>query len=133
MGVIRDIVSQLLRLSVSLSLYLNARQSAVISGCDQQLLTLSSSLPPSGQKSIRPYWRNYYDQTDALVRYCTALHCTRFDIRHSLPLYPIPLYRLHSLHCIHFILLYSIPRPLLSFPLLYCLLLFAQNSLSPSS
>lgn len=21
-----------------------------------------------GQKSIRPYWRNYYDQTDALVR-----------------------------------------------------------------
>lgn len=20
-----------------------------------------------GQKSIRPYWRNYYDQTDALV------------------------------------------------------------------
>ena len=22
----------------------------------------------SGQKSIRPYWRNYYDQTDALVR-----------------------------------------------------------------
>lgn len=22
-----------------------------------------------GQKSIRPYWRNYYDQTDALVSY----------------------------------------------------------------
>ena len=22
----------------------------------------------TGQKSIRPYWRNYYDQTDALVR-----------------------------------------------------------------
>ena len=21
----------------------------------------------SGQKSIRPYWRNYYDQTDALI------------------------------------------------------------------
>lgn len=20
-----------------------------------------------GQKSIRPYWRNYYDQTDALI------------------------------------------------------------------
>ena len=28
-------------------------------------------MPPScghtGQKSIRPYWRNYYDQTDALI------------------------------------------------------------------
>jgi len=22
-----------------------------------------------GQKSIRPYWRNYFDQTDALVRF----------------------------------------------------------------
>jgi ADP-ribosylation factor-like protein 3 len=22
-----------------------------------------------GQKSIRPYWRNYYDQTDALVSF----------------------------------------------------------------
>ena len=23
-----------------------------------------------GQKAIRPYWRNYYDNTDALVREC---------------------------------------------------------------
>jgi ADP-ribosylation factor-like protein 3 len=24
-------------------------------------------LAPAGQKSIRPYWRNYFDQTDALI------------------------------------------------------------------
>lgn len=33
--------------------------------------TILTSLPIllniSGQKSIRPYWRNYYDQTDALI------------------------------------------------------------------
>ena len=28
----------------------------------------------SGQKSIRPYWRNYFDQTDALV-WLTGLDC----------------------------------------------------------
>lgn len=26
-----------------------------------------------GQKTIRPYWRNYYEQTDALVRPCCLL------------------------------------------------------------
>jgi ADP-ribosylation factor-like protein 3 len=29
-----------------------------------------------GQKSIRPYWRNYYDQTDALVS--PPIHCPIF-------------------------------------------------------
>ena len=29
---------------------------------------IHSCVCSSGQKSIRPYWRNYYDQTDALVR-----------------------------------------------------------------
>lgn len=30
------------------------------------LLTLGAG----GQKAIRPYWKNYYDNTDALVRIC---------------------------------------------------------------
>jgi ADP-ribosylation factor-like protein 3 len=33
-----------------------------------------------GQKAIRPYWRNYYDSTDALV-YCIADICLkRFNL-----------------------------------------------------
>jgi ADP-ribosylation factor-like protein 3 len=30
-----------------------------------------------GQKAIRPYWRNYFDQTDALVStwQCSAVQC----------------------------------------------------------
>jgi ADP-ribosylation factor family len=39
-------------------------------------LLFSSLFVSSGQKSIRPYWRNYYDQTDALVN--NALHSTLF-------------------------------------------------------
>lgn len=34
---------------------------------DTILTSLPILLNISGQKSIRPYWRNYYDQTDALI------------------------------------------------------------------
>ena len=36
-----------------------------------------------GQKSIRPYWRNYFDNTDALVYVVDSADQERFDeVRH---------------------------------------------------
>jgi ADP-ribosylation factor-like protein 3 len=32
-----------------------------------------------GQKSIRPYWRNYFDNTDALVYVVDSADQERFD------------------------------------------------------
>lgn len=34
-----------------------------------------------GQKSIRPYWRNYFDQTDALVSDLLSLFVIYFQLK----------------------------------------------------
>lgn len=62
---------------LSCGVYLDPYSNAHVSECNLSLsptplslLSFSHPTLPShhpGQKSIRPYWRNYYDQTDALI------------------------------------------------------------------
>ena len=42
-------------------------------------LTVVSSLCTSGQKAIRPYWRNYFENTDALVYVVDSSDRKRMD------------------------------------------------------